>query len=147
MKKVLISGAFDLLHSSHLLALKAVKCFGDYLIVNVIPDNRVRAKKGKDRPIQSALEREFIIRHLTSIVDETVSVPAMKNQTQNEYEETVIEHVDPHIFIRSDYNEKIDNYCTNMNVRLIVFPGVEGIDKMHTSDIINKIKKSNTKIS
>lgn len=144
MKKVLISGVFDLLHSSHILALKSVKVFGDYLVINVMPDNRVREKKGDGRPIQSALEREFVVRHLIGIVDETVSVKAKAGQTQSEYEKEVIKHVNPSVFIRGKYGKDIDEYCDKRGIRLIVFPEVNGIDKMHTTDIINKIKNLRT---
>lgn len=140
MKKVLISGVFDLLHSSHILMFKSIKMFGDYLIVNIIPDNRVREKKGKNRPIQSALEREFIVRHLINLVDETTCIEAKTNQTQDEYEKELLKQIVPTVFIRGTYSQNIEKYCKKHQIRFIVFPEVKGLDKMHTTDIIHKIR-------
>jgi len=142
MKKILISGVFDLLHSSHILMFRSVKMFGDYLVVNIIPDNRVREKKGEGRPIQSELEREFVIKHLITLVDETTCIEAKKDQTQDEYEETLLRQIAPSVFIRGKPSTYIEKFCKKHHIRFIVFPEVNGIDKMHTTDIINKIKKS-----
>ena len=50
-KLVLTSGTFDLLHVGHLDYLEAVKKYGDVLVVLLSGDKRVKARKGKSRPI------------------------------------------------------------------------------------------------
>ena len=74
MKKVLISGGWDLLHYNHILTLKKAKSFGDYLVVNTMSDERMKLKKGEDRPFYPLRERMMILSEL-KCVDEVISVP------------------------------------------------------------------------
>ena len=55
-KRGFICGAFDLLHSGHILALKEAKGYCDYLVVGLHIDPSIE-RKGKTKPIQSILER------------------------------------------------------------------------------------------
>ncbi len=48
---VLTHGSFDLLHIGHMEFLKQSKRFGDYLIVGIDSDERIRSYKGRNRPI------------------------------------------------------------------------------------------------
>jgi len=50
-KIVACSGAFDLLHSSHIEFLQKAKRFGDILVVFLNSDSSVRKAKGPKRPI------------------------------------------------------------------------------------------------
>ena len=47
--KVLYGGAFDLLHYAHVLAIKKAKTYGDYLVMQICPDEKVRKKKGENQ--------------------------------------------------------------------------------------------------
>ena len=49
---VLATGVFDILHAEHRQFLRKAKKEGDVLIVGVEPDDRVKALKGKDRPVK-----------------------------------------------------------------------------------------------
>lgn len=46
MKKVFVNGTFDLLHVAHLQLLNYAKSMGDYLLVGIDNDARVKEKKG-----------------------------------------------------------------------------------------------------
>ena len=48
--KVFVNGTFDLLHPGHLYLLNFAKSYGDYLIVGIDTDDRVREKKGPTAP-------------------------------------------------------------------------------------------------
>lgn len=67
MKKVFVNGTFDLLHVGHLQLLNFAKSYGDYLIVAIDTDNRVREKKGSTRPIHNQDERSFFLRMLKPV--------------------------------------------------------------------------------
>lgn len=71
MKKVLVFGTFDFLHSGHLHFLLQAKELGDHLVVAVAHDNTVQILKGKS-PIHTQEERKALIQHL-DCVDEVVS--------------------------------------------------------------------------
>lgn len=70
MKKVLVTGGFDPLHSGHIEYFKAAKRLGDKLIVGVNSDNWLANKKGKHfMPFE---ERCAIIKEL-EVVDQVIS--------------------------------------------------------------------------
>src|SRR3990172_12032671 len=54
-KIVLVTGVFDLLHDEHRNFLKVAKKAGDFLIVGLESDTRVRALKGVGRPVHDQL--------------------------------------------------------------------------------------------
>jgi D-beta-D-heptose 7-phosphate kinase/D-beta-D-heptose 1-phosphate adenosyltransferase len=54
---VLTSGSFDLIHLGHVKYLEAAKQQGDVLVVGVDSDEKIRARKGEDRPMVPELER------------------------------------------------------------------------------------------
>lgn len=67
MKKVFVNGTFDLLHVGHLQLLNFAKSYGDYLIVAIDSDERVKEKKGLSRPIYNQDERRFFLNMLKPV--------------------------------------------------------------------------------
>jgi len=77
MKKiVLVGGCFDLLHFGHISFLKQAKSLGDYLVVALESDEKVRHMKGDARPIHTQAERKEMLEAL-SFVDEVIALPCM----------------------------------------------------------------------
>lgn len=56
-KIVLVTGCFDILHQEHKNLLKKARQQGDFLIVGLESDGRIKALKGKDRPLNSWRKR------------------------------------------------------------------------------------------
>ena len=54
---VLINGAFDLLHASHMRLIAEARTRGETLVCALDSDDRVKASKGPSRPIMSFIER------------------------------------------------------------------------------------------
>ncbi|MEN8253116.1 MAG: adenylyltransferase/cytidyltransferase family protein [Patescibacteria group bacterium] len=50
-KKVLATGVFDILHKEHKNFLKKAKKLGNFLIIGIESDKRVRELKGRGRPV------------------------------------------------------------------------------------------------
>ena len=67
MKKVFVNGTFDLLHVAHLQLLNYAKSMGDYLLVGIDNDARVKEKKGLTRPIYNQDERKFFLENLKAV--------------------------------------------------------------------------------
>ena len=65
--KVFVNGTFDLLHRGHLELLNYAKSLGDYLCVGIDTDDRVKEKKGKERPIYNQNERKFFLENLKAV--------------------------------------------------------------------------------
>jgi D-beta-D-heptose 7-phosphate kinase/D-beta-D-heptose 1-phosphate adenosyltransferase len=63
LKVVLTSGTFDILHEGHSMYLEAARSFGDFLIVGVDSDEKVRHRKGQWRPAVPELERLRMVTH------------------------------------------------------------------------------------
>jgi D-beta-D-heptose 7-phosphate kinase/D-beta-D-heptose 1-phosphate adenosyltransferase len=67
MKKVFVNGTFDLLHRGHLELLNYAKSKGDYLVVAIDADERIRSKKGSSRPIYNLEDRKFFLECLKPV--------------------------------------------------------------------------------
>ena len=67
MTKVLVNGAFDILHSGHINLLKYAKYIGDYVIVALDTDQRIKQAKGNDRPINKQRIRKMIMETLKPV--------------------------------------------------------------------------------
>src|SRR6185369_14832681 len=60
---VLTMGTFDILHEGHSMYLEAARSYGDFLIVGVDSDEKVRQRKGPSRPAVPELERLRMVTH------------------------------------------------------------------------------------
>ena len=62
MKKTIwTNGCFDIIHSGHVESLRYAKSLGDYLIVGIDSDSRVKAAKGQDRPYNNLADRMLVL--------------------------------------------------------------------------------------
>ena len=66
-KIVLTSGTYDMVHIGHARYLEAAKRYGDFLIVGVDSDEKVRMRKGPDRPVVPEEERTEMLVHLRCV--------------------------------------------------------------------------------
>lgn len=71
MKKVWTNGCFDIIHVGHLKMLEYAKSRGDYLIVGIDTDERVKKLKGEDRPFNNEKDRKIFLESI-KYVDEVV---------------------------------------------------------------------------
>jgi D-beta-D-heptose 7-phosphate kinase/D-beta-D-heptose 1-phosphate adenosyltransferase len=67
MKTVFVNGTFDVLHRGHLELLNYARSFGDYLVVGIDTDERVKEKKGESRPVNTTEDRSFMLMNLKSV--------------------------------------------------------------------------------
>lgn len=139
MKRVLISGGWDLMHYNHVKTLQLAKSFGDHLIVNVLSDARMRAKKGKDRPLIPAKERMGVLLELRC-VDEVISVPGEAYPLYQAIDlvkpDIVLINIDEQPDIRKE-----KAYCDASGVELI---GIHRIDNgVSTTKILEKLRGKN----
>ena len=66
-KTVFVNGTFDILHRGHLELLNYAKSLGEYVVVGIDSDRRVRKMKGPNRPVNSADERGLMLVNLKSV--------------------------------------------------------------------------------
>lgn len=138
MRKVLISGGWDLMHVNHIKTLRAAKAMGDFLVVNVLSDERMKAKKGPNRPITPLAERMEIMRELRC-VDQVICIPGDQYPLFK-----AIDYVQPDIVcINIDEQPNIDvevAYCKNSKTEVV---GIQRIDDgVSTTKLIERFKNA-----
>tara|TARA_R110000824_G_scaffold264058_3_gene452860 strand:+ start:1004 stop:1405 length:402 start_codon:yes stop_codon:yes gene_type:complete len=71
MKIIWTNGCFDVLHRGHIELFEYAKSLGNYLVVGIDTDERVRKLKGPLRPINKIEDRKFMldsIRYIDEVV-------------------------------------------------------------------------------
>ena len=66
-KTIWTNGCFDILHRGHIELFKYAKSLGDYLVVGVDTDERVRAAKGDSRPFNTIEDRVAMLESIKYI--------------------------------------------------------------------------------
>ena len=67
MTTVMVNGTFDILHPGHVALLNTARSYGDYLIVAIDTDRRVKELKGETRPINDQTFRRIMLSNLKSV--------------------------------------------------------------------------------
>jgi rfaE bifunctional protein nucleotidyltransferase chain/domain len=67
MTTVMVNGTFDVLHPGHIALLNTARSYGDYLIVAIDTDRRVRELKGDSRPINNQSDRKIMLSNLKAV--------------------------------------------------------------------------------
>ena len=142
MKKVLVGGAFDLFHYGHLCMLEWAKSHGDYLVVHVSTDERVKFKKGEGRPVVPQRERIAIVK-ACRFVDEicVIEYPYKTNPILK-----ALKNVVPDIYCRdAEANlqtlEQERKLCKKLGIKIIFYKNFPHFSSsIHTTGIIGKIR-------
>ncbi len=98
-KIVWVNGCFDVLHRGHFELFKYAKSRGDKLLVGIDSDEKVRAAKGDDRPINCEDDRKFALECI-KYIDEVVIF-----NTPEELE-CLIRKIKPVMVVGSDWKDK-----------------------------------------
>ena len=100
MKKIWVNGCFDVLHRGHIELLRYAKSKGDYLVVGIDSDARVKQNKGYKRPINTQEDRKFFLESIV-YVDEV-----MIFDDDSELIESVRTHLPQYLIVGSDWRDK-----------------------------------------
>lgn len=63
----MVNGTFDVLHPGHIALLNTARSYGDYLIVAIDTDRRVKELKGDSRPINCQQDRSIMLTNLKAV--------------------------------------------------------------------------------
>ena len=131
-KIIFTNGCFDILHAGHVRYLETAKSYGDILILGLNSDRSVTALKGEGRPINTQMDRAYILAALEA-VDYVVVF-----DEDTPYD--LIKAVKPHILVKGgDYKGKeVVGQDIADELRLVQF-----VDGKSTTRTIEKIQKSN----
>jgi rfaE bifunctional protein nucleotidyltransferase chain/domain len=67
MTTVIVNGTFDILHPGHITMLNTARSLGDYLVVCIDTDRRVKELKGESRPINDQFFRKVMLQNLKAV--------------------------------------------------------------------------------
>ena len=111
LKIVLTQGSWDLIHIGHARYMREAKKHGDILVVGVDSDEKIRARKGPERPIVPEDERLEMVTHLRYV--DLVALKQLKDPKWN-----LIKLVCPDVLIitkRQEYTKQqqreLKKYC------------------------------------
>lgn len=130
MIRVIVNGTFDIVHPGHIKLLNYAKSLGDYLVVCIDSDRRVSELKGPQRPINTVLDRQFLLENLKAVDQVWIF------DTDAELE-SLLMHYSPHVMVKgSDYKglpyigekfcektvyyDRIEEYSTSNTIKSIV---------------------------
>ena len=130
MNVVFVNGTFDILHPGHIHLLNTARRLGDYLIVAIDSDERVRQLKGPSRPINTEQDRKLMLENLKAVSE------VMIFNSDEELEMMVNEYSPAVMMVGSDwrgktivggqyakhieYFERIDEYSSTKTVQDII---------------------------
>ena len=101
MKVIWTNGCFDILHRGHVELFKFCKSQGDYLVVGIDTDSRVKESKGPSRPFNSQDDRKFFLEAI-KYIDKVVLF-----STDNELGQRLVENNVDTMIVGSDWKGKI----------------------------------------
>ena len=134
--KVFVNGTFDVLHYGHFRLLEAAAELGNILYVAIDTDERVKEKKGDNRPFHNVIERKEMLESI-----KYVNSVFTFNSDQDLI--TLIRAINPDVYvIGSDYKDKPivgQEYLKN-----IVF--IPRMEKFSTTKIMNYELQTTTSI-
>lgn len=135
----LTSGTFDLLHVGHLRYLNAVKELGNIVVVLLSGDDRIKARKGPERPIIPENDRAQMLDAL-KVVDYVFIDPATSppDETDPVHAE-IVATLQPDLYATDGADPRFWNIMDES--QLVILPRSEG-DGGHesTSAIIDHIQ-------
>jgi cytidyltransferase-like protein len=142
MKKVFVSGCYDIIHGGHIQFFKDAKKYGDFLIVNIASDEVIKLTKNKMPSLPVAhrvsILEEFEIVDKVCVSSDIDKVLDFKTNMINEKPDFLVSSED-------DENEDIKrNFCEEVGVKYINIPKTKPFssnDKISTSKIINLVKR------
>ena len=129
MIKVWVNGTFDIVHLGHIQLLKRASELGDFLIVGLDGDKRVKELKGEQRPINNLVSRITLLESIT-YVDRVVTFDS------DEQLETLIKTMRPAIMVIGEEYRGKRIIGSEYVGEIIYFPKMEGFSSTH---IINKL--------
>ncbi len=139
-KTVFVSGAFDLFHYGHYIALKKASKLGDLFIVQIDGDKLVKRRKGQDRPYFGQSLRAEIVASF-----DFVNCVFISNTPSEDVRK--LKNLTPDVFVRAILNSETELQRQNRKGKLIAsFPNMkivwlEQTLTISSTKIIQSIKK------
>lgn len=132
---VLTGGCFDILHVGHIKFLQEAKKWGDYLLVLLESDAKVKLLKGRNRPFFPQRERASVLAAL-KMVDYIVMLPALKSD--RDYQQLILK-ISPFVIAITANDpllEKKTAQAKNAGGKLKVIPQIKTFSSSEIAKLI-----------
>lgn len=142
MKKVFVSGCYDILHGGHIEFFTQAKALGDYLIVSFASDKSLELHKGKKTSLPEAHKRKIL--ESLRMVDEVVMGDNL-DELGLDFKEHFL-RIKPDILAVTEddkYGIEKTALCKSIGAEYIILPKNLDFEKISTTEIIKNISKRN----
>ncbi|OVE74308.1 cytidyltransferase [bacterium B17] len=137
MKKVFVSGCFDILHGGHIEFFNRAKALGDYLIV-CIPDDAVLFLHRKRRPFIPLEHKIHLLKSLI-MVDEVVIGDEVEIGINYR---SVFKKIKPDVLATTEddqHEEDKKNLCAEVGARYVQMPKNLSYQQISTTEIFQRL--------
>ena len=105
----MVNGTFDVLHPGHIALLNTARSYGDFLVVAIDTDRRVKELKGDKRPINCQQDRSIMLSNLKA-----VDIVEFFDSTEELIE--IMEMYKPEVYVKGsdwkhDKKSTAEQYC------------------------------------
>ena len=105
----MVNGTFDVLHPGHIALLNTARSYGDFLVVAIDTDRRVKELKGDKRPINCQQDRSIMLSNLKA-----VDIVEFFDSTEELIE--IMEMYKPEVYVKGsdwkhDKQSTAEQYC------------------------------------
>ena len=129
----MVNGTFDIVHRGHIELLNYARSLGDFLLVAIDTDRRVKELKGEQRPINNQWDRMFMLDNLRAV--DSVRFFDSRDELIG-----IIEEYKPDIYVKgsdwkNDKGSTAEKYCN----KVIYYDRVGDYSTTKTiQDIVNR---------
>lgn len=139
MKKIFVSGCYDILHGGHIEFFNQAKALGDYLVVCFAGDKSLEFHKHKKSSLPEAHKKRLL--ESLSMIDEVV-IGDYLGELGLDFKEHFL-RIKPDILAVTEddkYEEQKTKLCNEVGAKYIVLPKTLNFEKISTTEIISYIK-------
>ena len=139
MKKVFVSGCYDIIHAGHIEFFNQAKTLGDYLIVSFASDEVLLKYKHRVSALPEE-HKKFILENIKSV--DKVYASTNPEDPIFDFRDAFIKEGANILATTEDdkHKEAKEKFCKENNAELIVLPKTLGFKKISTTEIREKIK-------
>lgn len=142
MKKVFVSGCYDILHGGHIEFFNQAKSLGDYLIVCFAGDKSLELHKHKKSSLPEAHKKRLL--ESLSMINEVV-IGDYLEELGLDFKEHFLTIKPDILAVTEDdrYEKQKSALCQEVGAQYVVLPKTLNFEKISTTEIINYIKAPN----
>lgn len=142
MKKIFVSGCYDIVHAGHIQFFKDARALGDHLTVCFASDKVLAMYKGRKGSLPED-NKEVILKSF-SFVDDVVKSSNL--HPIFDFEDH-IKRIKPQILAVTEDDKNVEvkkEFCEKLGIELVILPKNNSLTKTSTSNILRGITKKET---